>query len=84
VLTEAVVTRTPNVLADGLAGADLLGYVAAGVALSVRDGASLLAALDAAAAGALGEADAAAFADAHFVPGSASERIAANLEDWLR
>jgi len=84
VLTEAVVTRTPNLLVDGLAGADLLGYVPAGVALSVRDGAGLLAALDAAAAGALTEADAAAFADAHFEPGSASERIAASLEDWLR
>ena len=84
VLTEAVVTRTPNLLADGLAGADLLGYVPAGVALSVRDGAGLLAALDAAAAGALTETDAAAFADAHFEPGSASERIAASLEDWLR
>lgn len=84
VLTEAVVTRTPNLLVDGLAGADLLGYVPAGVALSVRDGAGLLAALDAAAAGALTEADAAAFTDAHFEPGSASERIAASLEDWLR
>ena len=84
VLTEAVVTRTPNLLVDGLAGADLLGYVPAGVALPVHDGAGLLAALDAAAAGALTEADAAAFADAHFEPGSASERIAASLEDWLR
>jgi hypothetical protein len=83
VLTEAVVTRTPNLLADGLAGADLLGYIAAGVALPVRDGAGLLAALDAAAGGALTEADAAAFTDAHFEPGSASERIAANLESWL-
>jgi hypothetical protein len=83
VLTEAVVTRTPNLLADGLAGADLLGYVAAGVALPVRDGAGLLAALDAAAGGALTEADAAAFTDAHFEPGSASERIAASLESWL-
>jgi hypothetical protein len=84
VLTEAVVTRTPNLLVDGLAGADLLGYVPAGVALPVHDGAGLLAALDAAAAGALTETDAAAFADAHFEPGSASERIAASLEDWLR
>ena len=36
VLTEAVVTRTPNLLVDGLGGADLLGYVAAGVAVPVR------------------------------------------------
>jgi hypothetical protein len=83
VLTEAVVTRTPNLLADGLAGADLLGYVAAGVALSVRDGGELLAALDAARAGVLSEAAAAAFTAAHFEPGPASERIAADLQPWL-
>ena len=45
VLTEAVVTRTPNLLADGVAGADLLGYLAARVAVPVRDGGDLLAAL---------------------------------------
>jgi hypothetical protein len=83
VLTEAVVTRTPNLLADGVAGADLLGYVAAGVALPVRDGASLLAAVDAAAAGAILESNADAFVAAHFESGSASQRIAANLQAWL-
>jgi hypothetical protein len=83
VLTEAVVTRTPNLLADGLAGADLLGYVPAGVAIPVRTGGDLLAALDAAASGAIDEAAAASFADAHFEPGSASDRIAANLAAWL-
>lgn len=84
VLTEAIVTRTPNLLADALAGADLLGYVEAGVAIPVRNGADLLAALDPAGAGGLGEANAAAFVEAHFEPGSASERIAASLEAWLR
>ena len=83
VLTEAVVTRTPNLLADGLAGADLLGYVAAGVAVPVRDGGDLLAALGAAASGALREGDAAAFTAAHFEPGVASERIAGELTAWL-
>jgi hypothetical protein len=83
VLTEAVVTRTPNLLADGLAGADLLGYVGAGVALPVRDGGDVLAALDASGPGVLSEADAAAFTAAHFEPGVASERIAAELTAWL-
>jgi hypothetical protein len=83
VLTEAVITRTPNLLADGLAGADLLGYVEAGVATRIRDGGDLLAALDAAAAGGVREADAAAFSGAHFEPGPASERIAASLLAWL-
>ena len=76
-------TRTPNLLADGLAGADLLGYVAAGVAVPVRDGGDLLAALGAAASGALREGDAAAFTAAHFEPGIASERIAGELTAWL-
>ena len=83
VLTEAVVTRTPNLLADGLAGADLLGYVAAGVALPIRDGGDLLSALDAASPGALTEANAVAFTAAHFEPGPASERIAVDLAAWL-
>jgi hypothetical protein len=82
VLTEAVVTRTPNLLADGLAAADLLGYVAAGVAIPVRDGGDLLAVLDRA-GDAMREEDAAAFVAAHFEPGVASERIAADLLAWL-
>jgi hypothetical protein len=45
VLTEAVVTGTPNLLAVTDAHADLLGYVAAGVAQPVRTTADLLAAL---------------------------------------
>jgi hypothetical protein len=45
VLTEAVVTRTPNLIAVTDAHADLLGYVAAGVAQPVRTTADLLAAL---------------------------------------
>jgi hypothetical protein len=83
VLTEAVVTRTPNLLVDGLAAADLLGYVDAGVALPVHDGAGMLAALDAADRGALREEAAAAFVAAHFEPGDASGRIAADLLAWL-
>jgi hypothetical protein len=83
VLTEAVVTGTPNFLADTFAGADLLGYVAARVALPVRTGADLLAALDATAAGAITDADRRAFLDDHFEPGDASGRIASELLEWL-
>ena len=45
-LTEAVATGTPNLLAAGLAGADLLGYVEAGVAVPVRTAADIAAVLD--------------------------------------
>ena len=83
VLTEAVVTGTPNLLADTFGGADLLGYVPARVALPVRTGADVLAALDATAAGAITEADRRAFLDDHFEPGDASSRIAAELLEWL-
>jgi hypothetical protein len=83
VLTEAVVTRTTNLLVEGLAASDLLGYVDAGVALPVHDGTSLLGAIEAARDGALRESDAEAFVTAHFEPGDASGRIAADLLDWL-
>jgi hypothetical protein len=83
VLTEAVAAGTPNLLADTLAGADLLGYLPAGVALPIRNGAELLAALDAAAAGAIGEPARRAFLDDHFEPGDASGRIASGLLEWL-
>jgi len=82
VLTEAVATGTPNLLAAMLAASDLLGYVAAGVAIPVRDGGDLLAALDAGPASAAAPAARQAFLDAHFRPGSASERIAADLLAW--
>ena len=80
VLTEAVVTGTPNLLAATSSASDLLGYVEAGVAVPVRTGADLLAALDAGSA-ATPEARQ-AFIDAHFEPGSASERIADDLLAW--
>ena len=83
VLTEAVATGTPNLLADTFAGADLLGYLPARVALPVRTGADVLAALEATAAGAITEAAQRAFLDDHFEPGDASGRIAAELLDWL-
>ena len=83
VLTEAVVTRTPNLLAEGLLGADLLGYIPAGVARAVRNGGDLLAALDPNAGPAMTDADAIAFQTAHFEPGDASERIATDLMAWL-
>jgi hypothetical protein len=82
VLTEAVATRTPNLLADVLAEADMLDYVPAGVAVPVRDGGDVLRALDTFDRAAF-EASARSFSEAHFEPGSASERIAADLLAWL-
>jgi len=79
VVTEAVVAGTPNLLASR----DLLGYVPAGVAVSIRDGGGLLAALDAGRASADTEARAAFLGD-HFAPGVAGQRIRNDLEAWLR
>ena len=82
-LTEAVATGTPNLLAAGLASADLLGYVDAGVAVPVRNGADLLAALDRPRAEIMRDEDRRAFLRAHFEPGDASGRIADDLLAWL-
>lgn len=82
VLTEAVWTRTPNLIATGLAGADLLGYVDAGVAHPVRDAAELEDALDRG-LGRATEEQRRAFLDGHFEPGDASGRIAEELLEWL-
>ena len=84
VLTEAVVTGTPNLLAAGLVGADLIGYVAAGVATPVVSGADLLAALDRGLEAAPDERARHAFLADHFRPGSASDRVAADLLERLR
>lgn len=83
VLTEAVVTGTPNLIADHARNADLLGYVEAGVATPVRDGADVLRALDAPRDPAAAAAARQRFLDDHFEPGSASDRIAADLLAWL-
>ncbi len=83
VLTEAVVAGTLNLLADTLAGSDLVGYVAAGVAVPVRDGGDVLDALDRREALLPGEAARRAFLDAHFEPGDGASRIAADLVRWL-
>ncbi len=81
VLTEAVAAGTRNLLADTLASADLLGYVDAGVAVPVRDGAAFLAALDA--PNGTGADARAAFLARHFREGSASIRLRDSLLDWL-
>ncbi len=83
VLTEAVATGTLNLLADVFVGADLLGYVEAGVARPVRSGADVLAALDDPPDAAIDASRRRAFLEDHFEPGSASERIAADLLAWL-
>jgi hypothetical protein len=84
VLTEAVFVGTPNLLATGVLGGDLLDYVDSGVALPVTTGEELLAALDAVAAGAITAEARAAFVARSYEPGPAGERIAADLLAWLR
>lgn len=83
VLTEAVATGTPNLLADVLAASDLLGYVDAGAAVPVRTPEDIDAALNRprdTTEGAVGRLD---FLRAHFEPGSAIQRIADDLLAWL-
>ena len=83
VLTEAVMTGTPNCMFAGLATADLLGYVPAGVAVPVRTGGDVLAALAMAQTDPVDAATRQAFLDQHFEPGSGSRRIADDLTRWL-
>ena len=83
VLTEAVVTGTQNLIADHARNADLLGYVEAGVATPVRTGADVLRALDTPPDPEVIGIARRRFLDDHFEPGSASERIAADLLAWL-
>jgi hypothetical protein len=80
VLTEAVVVGTRNFVGAISRSADLLGYVEAGVARPVHNGADLLAGLDAP------PPDPEArrrFVEEHFEPGSASGRIRDDLLAWL-
>jgi hypothetical protein len=83
VLTDAVAAGTPNLLLTPFATRDILDYAAGGVALPVRDGGDLLAALDAIAAGGGPTADARdRFLAAHFEPGEATTRIVAPIRAW--
>ena len=81
VLTEAVAAGTHNLLADTLASSDLLGYVEAGVAVPVSNGAGFLAALDEPET--MTPAARRAFLARHFREGSASERVRDELLAWL-
>jgi hypothetical protein len=74
VLTDAVAAGTPNLIAIVEGHADLLGYVAAGVATPVRDVGDVRAAMSAP-PHATEEARQAFLAD-HFRPGDAGARIA--------
>jgi hypothetical protein len=83
VLTDAVAAGTPNLLLTPFATRDILDYVAAGVALPVRDGGDLLAALNAIAAGGGPTAESRErFLAAHFEPGEATPRIVAPIRSW--
>jgi hypothetical protein len=82
-LTEAVATGTPNLLAAGLSGADLLGYVEAGVAVPVRTAADIVAVLDRPRDEVMRPDDREAFLRVHFEPGDASRRIADGLLAWM-
>ena len=73
VLTEAVLTGTPNLISYGQRFGDILGYVEAGVALPVRSHGDLAAAL--ADPRAAEPAVRRAFVEAHFRDGDASARI---------
>jgi hypothetical protein len=84
VLTEAVAVGTLNLIVDRFEGSDLLGYVAAGVAVPVRTGQDVLSALDDREALLPSERRREAFLRAHFDPGGASRRIADDLSGWLR
>jgi hypothetical protein len=83
VITEAVFTGTPNLLAACVRPSDLLGYVEAGVAYPVRDGAELEEALRSG-AGRSEQAARDAFVRDHFEPGNASRKIRDALVDVLR
>jgi hypothetical protein len=77
VLTDAVAAGTPNLIAIVEGHADLLGYVAAGVATPVRSVADVRAAL--ADPRPPSEAARRAFLDDHFRSGDASERIVTSI-----
>lgn len=81
VLTDAVVAGTPNLIAETQARVDLLGYVAASVAVPVRDQSGFRSALDE-----LAPPDPIArraFLDDHFQPGDATGRIIAEIRRAL-
>jgi hypothetical protein len=83
VITEAVFTATPNLLAACVKPNDLLGYVEAGVAVPVRDGGELLALLQEPRA-LIDKDRQTAFVRDHFEPGNASRRIRDDLLGWLQ
>jgi hypothetical protein len=81
VLTDAVTTGTPNLIAATQARTDLLGYVAAGVARPISDGREFRAALSD-----LSPPPAAArraFLEDHFRSGDATGRVVAAIEQIL-
>lgn len=83
VVTEAVLVGTPNLLASGLLGGDPLEYVRSGVAIPVRDGGDLLAALTRLEKQRPSRPKRRAFVEAHFDPDGGAGRIAGDLVAWI-
>jgi hypothetical protein len=81
VLTDAVLTGTPNMIAVGQAYADIIGYVKAGVAVPVRTVDEVRAFMADPRLASL--ADRARFLDQHYRSGDAIARIAAAIEDLV-
>lgn len=77
VLTDAVATATPNLIADVAPPVDVLGYVAAGVAIPIGSPEALLAAL--ANGRAMDGPARTAFLERHFADGDATARIVDGL-----
>ena len=81
VLTDAVLTGTPNMVAVGQAYADIIGYVAAGVAVPVRSVDDVRAFMAAPLAPA--PTDRARFLEVHYRRGDAIGRIATAITDMM-
>ena len=81
VLTDAVLTGTPNMIAVGQAYADIIGYVDAGVAVPVRSVVDVRAFM--ADPRSASREDRARFLDQHYRRGDATSLIAAAIAGWV-
>jgi hypothetical protein len=81
VLTDAVLTDTPNMIAMGQAWEDIIGYVQAGVARPVYDVADVRRFMQAPVRADPEDRD--RFLDAHYMAGDAAERITTAIVDAM-